>query len=414
MIKHPRCSMHEPELKGPWQRLVADTRGRQSGIITAMMFPRLFPATCLILLAFGLLALAPVRAAEVPGLYAAAVPVQSRDDVSERQRAFRSALEEVLVKLTGRADIAAQPALAEALRNAQSYVESFSYRSVSPSSEAAVDETRGSRQDSVQLVLETGFYRSRIETLLESVRIPLWPPNRPDTLLWLVVQDASGERSLASNGGPGGTWLTQLDEVAQHKGLPLLLPVLDLEDRLALRPELLWSFDLDALRSASARYQVESILALRLTPLPGGQVFARAVHVFRDQVLELDAVEVPAQGFLEDSIAMVAAELSAHYAILLSGVSTSASTQNLAQLVVSGIDNVDAYASLLNYLNRLTVVQSVQVREVAGDRIVLDLATGGQLRQLIEVLALDRRILPLAQAERDNQQLNLQYQWQDN
>ncbi|HHX81361.1 MAG TPA: DUF2066 domain-containing protein [Pseudomonadaceae bacterium] len=377
-----------------------------------MMFSRFFSATCLTMLALGLLALAPAQAAEMPGLYRAAVPVLSRDDVSERQRAFRSALEEVLVKLTGRADIAQQPGLAEALRNAQPYVESFSYRSVTTGGEAAAIESTGGAQDRMQLLLETDFYRSQIETLLESARVPLWPPNRPDTLLWLAVQEASGQRSLASIGGPGSTWLTQLQEVAQHKGLPLLLPVLDLEDRRALRPELLWSFDLDALRSASARYQVESILAVRLYSLPGGQVFARAVHLFRDQVLELDAVEVPAQGFLEDSIAMVAAELSAHYAILLSGVSTSASAQNAAQLVVSGIDSVADYASLLDYLNRLTVVQAVQVREVAGGRIVLELATGGQLRQLIEVLALDRRILPLAQAERDNLQLNLQYQWQ--
>lgn len=334
----------------------------------------------------------PVQAAEVADLYQAAVPVASRDDTNERQRAFAAALREVLVKLTGRTDVDRDPVLQQALREAQTYVASFAYRNAS----------------TTQLELETLFYRERLQELIDSAGLALWPANRPETLLWVAVQESSGTRQMAEREGAGGEWLARLQAIARARGVPLALPLLDLEDRLALRPDVLWSFDADALRRASERYEVESILAVRIYPLPGEQVFARAVHLFRDQVQELDAVEIPATRFLEDSIAMVAQELAAHYAILLSGVAQGAK----AQLVVDGVQGVDDYAALLDYLDRLAVVQSVEVREVSGTRLVLALDTGGQLRQLIEVLALDRRLLPLVQAEQQGGEVLLQYQWQ--
>lgn len=346
-----------------------------------------FIGACLLLLALGL----PLHAAEVGGLYQASVAVASRDDARERQQAFGTALRQVLVKLTGRTDVDREPALQRALREAQNYVESFTYRNTGES-----------------LLLETVFYRARLQELIDSAGYALWPANRPETLLWVAVQESSGGRQLAERDGVGHEWLTQLQTIASRRGVPLTLPLLDLEDRLALRPDVLWSFNAEALQRASERYGVESILAVRLYPLPGQQVFARAVHLFRDQLRELDAVEIPAGTFLEDSIAMVAQELAAHYAILVSGVAQGAR----ARLIVEGVRSVDDYAAVLDYLERLAVVQKVDVRAVSGSRLELLLDAGGQLRQLIEVLALDRRLLPLAQAEQQGEQVMLQYQWQ--
>lgn len=344
------------------------------------------------ILVLKVLFVVPVQAAEVANLYQATVPVASRDDVDERQRAFATALRQVLVKLSGRSELDREPLLQQALRDAQGYVESFAYRNAAESG----------------LVLETVFYRARLQELIDAAGLALWPANRPETLLWVAVQQSTGTRQMAEREGVGAEWLGRLQAIADARGVPLALPLLDLEDRLALRPDVLWSFNADALWRASARYEVESILAVRIYPLSGEQVFARAVHLFRDQVQELDAVEIPAARFLEDSVAMVAQELAAHYAILLSGVAQGAK----AQLVVEGVQGVADYAKLLDYLERLAVVQGVEVREVSGSRLVLALETGGQLRQLIEVLALDRRLLPLAQAEQQGAQVLLHYEWQ--
>lgn len=354
-------------------------------------------------LSLGLL-LQPVLAAEVSGLYQATVTVASRDDTKERQQAFTATMRQVLVKLSGRTDTLTNPVITAALRSPQSYVESWAYRT-SPVEAAGTTPTTALER----LVLEAAFFSAQIQDLLESAGIPVWPSNRPDTLLWVVMQDSPGSRSLLGTGNTGSELLAQLTSSAAELGLPLITPILDLQDQLALRPDVLWSLDIAAITQASARYQAESILVLRLNPAPGGQVVAKAMYLFRGQAVELEAVEAPLQTFLADSVGMAARELAANYAIVMSD---AADTTARVNLVVKGIDSIAAYAGLLGYLEALPVVQGVEVVRVRADALELKLSTGGQLRQLIESIALDRKLLPLAEPVRENQVVSLQYQWQ--
>jgi uncharacterized protein len=344
------------------------------------------------------LAAVPVFAAEVAGLYQATVPVSSREDLRERQTAFATALRQVLLKLSGRSDTLQNPVISRALANAQPYVEAWVYRS-----QPRVEQGSGE-----QLVLEASFFRAQIQELLESAGIGVWPENRPDTLLWVALQDAPGLRSLVGHEGVGNEYLEQLARAAAERGLPLVTPILDLQDQMTLRPDLLWSFDQEALRRASARYQVDSILAVRLYPLPGGQVFAKAQHLFRDQVTELDALESSLSDFLAASIGMVASELAANYSVTMSRIDNS----TRVRLQVEGITSIADYAGVLTYLQSLAMVQSVQVVRVQGEMMELELGTGGQVRQLIDSMALDRRLLPQSEPVRQQQLINLLYRWQ--
>jgi hypothetical protein len=81
-------------------------------------------------------------------------------------------------------------------------------------------------------------------------------------------------------------------------------------------------------------------------------------------------------------------------------------------LKVEGVGNVEDYAGVLRYLEGLAVVKSVQLASANGATLVFDVSTGGQLRQLIETLALDRRLQPLGEPAREGQRFNLYYQWQ--
>jgi len=343
------------------------------------------------------LAAVPALAADVAGLYQAAVPVQSRDDLRERQTAFANAQRQVLLKLSGRSDTLENPVIIRALANPQPYVEAWVYRSQ--------PREQGSGE---QLVLEASFFRGQMQELLESAGIGVWPENRPDTLLWVALQDAPGLRSLVGHEGVGSEYLAQLARIAAERGLPLVTPILDLQDQMTLRPDLLWSFDHEALRRASARYQVDSILAVRLYPLPGGQVFAKSQHLFRDQIAELDALESSLNNFLEESIGMVARELAANYSVTMSRIDNS----TRIRLQVEGIGSIADYAGVLAYLQSLAMVQSVQVVRVEGELMELELGTGGQVRQFIDSMALDRRLVPLSDPVRQQQLINLLYRWQ--
>src|SRR5690606_848535 len=151
-----------------------------------------------------------------------------------------------------------------------------------------------------------------LQTLLDTAGIALWPRNRPDTLLWIVEQDTNGRRSLLGTDSP---MVARLQALAAERAMPLISPILDLQDRLALRPDILWELDPAAIQGASSRYGSDSVLVLRIMQLVSGDVIARAEHHLRGLVRELDMLEVPLEQVLSGSIDLAARELASNYGV---------------------------------------------------------------------------------------------------
>jgi hypothetical protein len=316
-------------------------------------------------------------AAEAQGLFQSEVVVTSRDDTGERTRAFTSGLQDVLIRLSGRADTLDNPLIQRQIQNTQSLVEGWAYQT------RMVDGVE-------QLYLQINYFQPEVQRLLDGAGIPLWPANRPDTLLWVVTQDELGERTLADPAQMEPEVYQRLQDAAKRRGLPLRLPLLDAQDRIGLTAEQVWTMDQMALRTASQRYGAESILALRLYRTLTGDTYGKATYLFRDRVLELESLEDPEATFLDSAIALAAEELAGTFAVRLSSATTDSSSVTLD---VSGVRGVADYAALLKYLDDLTVVNSVQVLAANGDKLSLQLRAGGQLRQLMETLTLDRRLV---------------------
>ena len=346
----------------------------------------------------------PAFAIEVEGLYQGSVPVSSRDSERERNRAFTEAFRQVLLKVTGSPEILTQPQVRQAINNADEYVDTWSYATVSTSLEStieAIEQTPGEE-------LNVTFFEPEVLSLLESAELPLWPVNRPYTLIWLVIQDELGQRKLLSSSVQDyDDILALLKTEADKRGLPILLPVLDIEDMRAVSPDDVWNMYGEKLIQASARYQSESVLVVRMFRALGGEVLGESNYYFRDQILSLESFEEPAENFLRSSISMAAIELSAYYAISLSGTDSSIKVH----LTVEGILDVEDYAGLLEYVGRLTDVNAYQIASVDNETIELILSTGGQLRQLVETIALNRNLIPLRELVRENSQVHMTYQW---
>jgi uncharacterized protein len=338
-------------------------------------------------------------AAEVTGLYDAAIPIPSRDNERERQQAYGVALREVLLKLTGRQDTLENPEVNRGIANAQAYVESWTYRTVPASSPEGGE----------QLLLHVGFFPSEIQNLLNTARIPIWPQNRPETLLWIVFQDELGARVMFGTSAENNIEVMQpLKEAAEKRGLPLLLPLLDFTDQRTLTIEQLWNFDQVAIRQASMRYGNESILALRIFRSISGETISKGQYLFRDQVLELNFVEDSLQPVVEGSINLVAEQLASYYAVLLSGA--EGSTEVI--MTVDGVKGLKDYAELMQYANNMTTVDKVDLMSVENGAVQLRLFTSGQLRQLIEGIALDRKMAPVDEATRTGAGIAMHYVWQ--
>lgn len=340
-------------------------------------------------------------AVEVEELYEGYVVVQSRDNENERQRAFTTAFRQILIKATGNSEILTTPVIRRALANADDYVDTWSYRTLTP-----LNTPEPSSANSIEISIT--FFEPEVLSLLDSANIPLWPGNRPYTLVWLVAQDELGARQLlGSNSSDFQDVIEIIENEAGRRGLPLLLPILDFEDLRAVSADDVWEMDAEKLLQVSERYQSESVLLVRVFKTLSGDIFGKSNYLFRGQVHEIEVFEESLDAFVEESIALATEEISTYYAVLLSGTDSSIEVN----LAVEGIESAADYAALLDYVSRLTDVNDFQISSVENQKIMLRLSTGGQIRQLVETIALNRTLLPQGELLRNDNQVYMTYQW---
>jgi uncharacterized protein len=379
-------------------------------MIALMLLTIKHSQSCLgkMLLAFSLMLCIPESfAVEVEGLYQATIIVESRNNEQERRRAFSDAMREVLIKVSGLTSTTNPASIRRALNNPEPYVESWrTQANLQPlNPDEVVSELRE------VIAIEVNFYESEIQRLLDENNIPVWPINRPETLVWIVVEDELEERRILDGDNlEVDSRVNRLQIFSEQRGLPLLFPLLDLEDQLRLNVNRLWELDEVAILNASRRYQAESILALRIYRSLSGEVLARSLYFFRGNVFTYEEFELSEEDFLRGSINLTANELSQYYSVLISGTENSVTIN----MQVDGINSPEDYAALLNYLNALEGVSSFQLSRVHGSSLILQLDTGGQLRQLVETIALEPSLQEVVELSRVGDAVSMHYRWVQN
>ena len=89
---------------------------------------------------------------------------------------------------------------------------------------------------------------------------------------------------------------------------------------------------------------------------------------------------------------------------------TSADAQLL--LRIDGVHGLDDYANVLRYVGGLDGIADVQVREVNADTLTFSLNAAGQVRQLVENLAIDRKLQAIGEPATTGGTVQLHYRWQ--
>ncbi|HIP52560.1 MAG TPA: DUF2066 domain-containing protein, partial [Chromatiales bacterium] len=157
-------------------------------------------------------------AAPATELYEAEVEAGGQD-ATARNKAIRAALQQVLVKVSGNRQILQREGVARELGNASSLVQQYRFRK-----EGEGDEGR--------LWLRASFDSTAINRMLRRHRLPVWG-TRPTVLAWLAVDRKGQRRFLTRERFPSA--YRAMKQAAQRRGLTLLSPLLDLEDRRALK-----------------------------------------------------------------------------------------------------------------------------------------------------------------------------------
>lgn len=381
------------------------------------------PSALLFILLVSVAQIESISALQVSGLYSQRVAVSNESD-AERNRAFREALSAVVLKVTGNLETLEHPAVVRALNNAQSYVEAISYsselipvESPDPVAPVADDEEEGSDETSEaipepdtvtattveQRYVDVDFAASLINDMLIAADIPVWDSNRPSVLVWMSLQNEEGERRLLT--AEEAEIIRTMQEFGEIRGLPIIFPVLDFEDRRNLSEDLVWTLDEEAIRRASERYRADSVLSGRLHFTASGELVGLWQFIFQEDVEVFDGFSTELAVYLNEPLDRITSQLASYFAI----VPESATTQ-FVRLRVDGIGDLQDYSSLISYVSSLGLVQTVAPASVEGDRLELQLGLAGDSRQLFELLALDRDLLPITNTLGESDSV-LHYRW---
>lgn len=345
----------------------------------------------------------PGFAVEVAGLYQATVAVETRGDTGEQQRAFTEGMQQVLLKISGQEMVLENPAIRNALNNAQNYVESWSYDT---REQPAADP--GQPAQSI-LEMQIDFFRPELDELLSDTNIAVWPTNRQATLVWMVEESELGVRRVLGQ-DDDGELINSLQREAQKRGIPLLLPLLDLDDRRFVDTEQLWNLDDEHIQSISRRYSAESVLVIRVFSSLGDEFLGRSKYYFRGQQLSLDIYGDSLDELVTAPVNLAADELAAYYAVRLGRQGAGVT----AYMSVEGVEDLRDYADLLNYIDSLTDVSDYMVSSISEDKVELKLSTGGQIRQLVESIALGRSLREQGSVTRgEGGAMHMSYRWED-
>jgi hypothetical protein len=289
-----------------------------------------------LLTGLSLAALAPAWAVPVNSLYVVIVPA------ADSTQAAQEAMRVELVKLTGRRSAASDPALAALIDNARQYVQL----------------ERATTTGQLQVLFDEPALAAAIAT----TGVTLWSPDRPVLWISLPPLDAASEQAMHA----------RLAEAAEERGLPITIATAAAAPTGAppaiTPPAPLPLSALDAARAAGA----SAALVAALVPSQPGTL-----------QWTLSSAEGGGQWVGSPELAIDQA------ADTLAAAAIAIDRSPVSQLVchISGVTNLANFVGVLDAMRAAPGVTQVQISDINGDQLTLQLAARGSGPQLERALA---------------------------
>lgn len=246
----------------------------------------------------------PAFSAQLNDLYQVRSAVVSQQP-EERTAALNHALDVLIVRLTGDPAAPQSAALAELRKDPQQLVSQFG--------------VEGS-------TLVVDFDPATTENSLRQAGLSLWGANRPQILVWWL-DETDGSSTLVSD---SQELALPVQAAAQNRGLPISLPLADLQEQLVATPENLTASRPDALLPVSQRYAADALLGVVAKSVDGH--WQGQWRLWLGDSREQGTVEAADQAALADAVMLAVSLRLAPRFIIAPG------TAQLLTLVVQNTD----------------------------------------------------------------------------
>lgn len=276
----------------------------------------------------------PLHAETISNLYQVREPVASQTP-EERTQATLRALETLVLRLTGDAKAYSSPGLASVRQDPQQIISQYGYDAGPPES------------------LQVDFDMASTDNVLRSAGLPTWGSNRPSILGWWLSDSVEGSSLV----GDGQSAAEPLRRAAQHRGLPLRLPLADLGEQGVGTAQNIEGSDPAALRAASERYGADGLLAVHAREDAG--TWSGTWRLWLGSQREQGKVEGADQAALADAVMLAISQRLATRFVAKPGASGEMT------LSVEGM-NLERYAQM----GRLLESYGARPKTVDGDKVL--------------------------------------------
>ncbi|GAA0822013.1 hypothetical protein GCM10009111_29730 [Colwellia asteriadis] len=344
---------------------------------------------------------------EVDDLYQAKIPVVSQAS-KQRSIAINKAMQAVILKVGGQKSVLSNELIRNAVNQSSSYISQYHY------------EEREYQQQK-QLFLMVSFNENKINELFHQANLAIWGSLRPQVLLWLIDENGFS-RAVISNSSQSSLPL-QAEDFSQERGLPLLLPLMDLDDASQITLSDLWGRFVEPIRQASARYYPEAIVVMRISD---SSLLSEDTVIATDVISNDSAVDcgllcpqeaddasyaldwtfiTPKEEINQRNIfsqqyrgsnksALLALGLADITDLIYQKYALLTSTNDNFIIEVSNINSLKQDSELVSFLADLSAVKSVTLIEAQGEMRRYSLALLGSQAALLASLKLNKQLKP--------------------
>lgn len=335
------------------------------------------------------------QAARVQNLYSAELLV-AQQTMQVAPELGGQALAQVLVKVSGRAQVLETDAVISALASPSRYIQQFSYQS------AGQMLTNDEGVEVPAQILRLDFIPSLVDQLLQQAGFRPLGAVRPGVLVWIVEERGRQREFLGREEDPA---FAPMRERARERGLPVYRPLLDLEDQAALSVGDAWGFFTDPVLKASSRYQADAVLVGRLFPRSGGWQ-SRWMLLHNGERVLFDGQGETLDQHLSEAVDQTADRVFADYVVRVADDGADG-----VLIEIAPVNRFDDYAQVVDALRELTVVRAVQLTEQNNEVLTLKLQLNGSLSQLQRAIALNNRFQAVDAPLQPLSQAQLFYRW---